>query len=62
MQRFCLSTLLATSIVVLAACGQKGPLYLPNKPQAQPPSAVQSSQAEERSNSSKDADSAEPGQ
>lgn len=62
MQRIFLSTLLATSVVALAACGQKGPLYLPNKPQEQPVPSVQDSQAEERSNETSKADSTEPGQ
>ena len=34
-QRLTIRFLLLTVIVVLAGCGQKGPLYLPDKP-AQP--------------------------
>ena len=52
MRSFCAKAYLMTGLLLLAGCGQTGPLYLPEKereqpkPQEQPAPAAQSRQAE----------------
>ncbi|MFK7730712.1 MAG: lipoprotein [Pseudomonadales bacterium] len=62
MRRLVLPTFLAISVIVLAACGQKGPLYLPNKPEAEPSPPAQDNSAEEHADATNETSPVEPDQ